>query len=173
MPLNSVGTFVKGALDGMTFVQPAGFPRAIPNAQAWIAPPIIGDMTTPQIYVWDGKITQSRKTMSGTNAPAINTTGAMRNVEYSMGMFIKYAMPNDDVLEDNIFPIIVDNVMEVLRGVVYPVQIVDANTGWPSTITDFGEEMEVWYGNIHSAEDGRFWVYEAEIRMRVRETIQQ
>ena len=172
MPINSVSEFTKAQLNGQTFPTLSGY--TIPNAQAWIAPPVIGDMAeAPQIYVWSGKITEKRETMAGGRTSSIGTTAAFRILTYEMGIFIKYAMPNDEPLADNIFPVIVDTVMETLRGTTMPIAIVEVQTGWKSNITDFGEVFTVWYGDIHEAGDTRFWVYEAEIRMNIRESVQQ
>lgn len=164
-------------LDNLPITQPAFLPSTIPNVQAYIAPPVIGDMlAAPQVYIWSGKITDKRQTMAGARTATIGTTSGFRIATYEMGIFIKYMMPNDLALEDNIFPLIVDSIMIKLRSTTLPMPLTDATIGsglWPSTITHFGEDMDVWYGNIHAAEDGRFWVYEAEIRCTIREAYQQ
>ena len=167
--------YTKSLLDDFAFVQPEGFPREIPNAQAWIAPPVVGDMAdAPQIYVWSGKITSKQETMAGQSAATINTTGPFTVMTYEMGIFIKYAMPNDLPLEDSIFTIMVDSIMEKLRGAPSTIPLIDTVVnGKPSNITHFGKDMDVWFGNIHEAEDTRYWVYECEIRNTIREAVQQ
>jgi hypothetical protein len=167
--------YTKSVLDDLPIAQPEYLPFTIPNAEAWIAPPVIGDLLeAPQIYIWSGKITAGRKTMAGGSVPTIGTTSGFRIWTYEMGIFIKYMMPNDLELEDNIFPLIVDSVMEKLQSVNLPVAITDTTVGArPSHITHFGQDMDVWYGNIHSAGDERFWTYEAEIRNTIRESLQQ
>lgn len=167
--------FTKVLLDGLPIAQPEFLPFTIPNLEAHIAPPVIGDMMeAPQAYIWSGKLLSKQETMAGQSGSTINTTGPFKVQTYELGVFIKYMMPSDLDLEDNIFPLIVDSVMMKLGSVALPAAITDTVVGaWPSNITHFGKDMECYYGNIHESGDMRFWVYEAEVRVTVRESIQQ
>src|SRR5665213_387319 len=175
MPLNSVSLYTKSVLTGLVIPSPIDGSFAIPNPEVWIAPPVYGDFEeAPQIYVWSGKITLKQETMAGQSGATINTTGPFHVNTYELGIFIKYMLPNDLVQQDSVFPLIVDRIVEKLQSVVLPVAIVDATVNArPSSITHFGKDMDIWYGNIHEAEDGRWWVYEAEIRNTIRESVQQ
>ena len=178
MPLNSTQEVVKTALTGLTFPTYSGSPIA-PPAQAWIAPPVIGDFSAaPQIYVWGGVVREKRQTMGprGTTIPtSVGTFAAgFRDAKYTIDIWIKYAMENDATLEDSLFPLIIDTVMVALRGMVMPVQnVTDSITGWVTNITHIGEDFTIEYGPIRELDDQRFWLYEAHIAMQVSEKIQQ
>jgi hypothetical protein len=179
MPINSVQTFVKGQLQNLAF--PAGVTLTgedetvtVPNLVAYIAPPVVGDLAAaPLAFVWGAHLTEDRKEMNGVNTATIGTTAGFRVLTYDCMIYIKYIIPNTQPLEDNIFPLIIDSIMQKLRGITYPVSITDAITGWPSTIQLIGEHFDVTYGDVRETADQQLWLYEAQITMTVRERIQQ
>jgi hypothetical protein len=178
MPMNSVQETVKTALTGLTMPTYSGNPIC-PTPQVWIAPPVIGDFASaPQIYVWGGVVREKRQTMGprGTSIPTSAGTfpSGFRDAHFTVDIWIKYAMENDDVLEDSKFPLIIDTVMQELRGMTMPVlNVTDSITGWVTNITHIGEDFTIEYGAIRELEDQRFWLYEAHIAMMVYEKIQQ
>jgi hypothetical protein len=181
MPINSVQTFVKTQLNGLAF--PSGVTITgedqtvtIPNLIAYIAPPVPGTVeldTQPLCFIWGAHLVEDRKEMNGTNTATIGTTAGFRVLTYDCNIWIKYILPNTQPLEDNIFPLVVDSIMQKLRGIVYPVSITDAITGWPSRIQLIGEHFDVTYGDVRETADQQLWLYEAQIIMTIKERIQQ
>jgi hypothetical protein len=111
----------------------------------------------------------------GTSIPTSAGTfsSGFRDAHFTVDIWIKYGMENDDVLEDSKFPLIIDIIMQALRGMTMPVQITDGITGWVTNITHIGEDFTIEYGPIRELEDQRFWLYEAHIAMMVYEKVQQ
>jgi|ERR1039457_4368672 hypothetical protein len=168
MPLNSIQNLVVTQLDGLAM------PDGIPNAIAYVAPPVVEDMAEqPLIFVWGGRLSEKRQTMAGGRSATINTTSGFRTLDWEIDVFIKYAMANDNTDIQNLFPLAIDLVMQKLRGITMPQKITDAVTGWPSQVVLIGEDMEMHYGDIHALSDQRYWLFEAEIICKVREQIQQ
>lgn len=169
MPLNSVQVFVKQQLDNLPIEDGLGT-----ATKAYVSPPIIGDMATnPLVFVWGAVSHEMRETMAGGRTATINTTSGIRTIQYELDIYIKYAIANDNPNEDNVFPLVVDSVMQKLRGIQIPTNITDPVTNWPSVITDLGERFSLQYAPVMEAVDQRFWVYEARIVAPITEKIQQ
>lgn len=149
-------------------------PNGLANALAYVAPPVVTDMSeNVQIFVWGGQLAEKRQTMSGQRAATIGTTTGFRDLIWSLDIYMKYAMSPDDVHLQSSFPLAVDLVMQKLRGITMPQIITDSVESWPSTILEIGEDMTMNYGDIHTLSDQRFWLFEAQIIVKIHETIQQ
>lgn len=168
MPLNSVQALVQSSLNGLPM------PNGIPNAVAYVAPPVVTDLAAmPEIFVWGGQLSEKRQTMAGSRSATINTTSGFHDMFWSIDVYIKYAMSPDDAHLQSSFPLVVDLVMEKLRGIPITDTITDSVTGWVSQIVEIGEDMTMNYGDIHSLSDQRYWLFEAQIICKVHELIQQ
>ena len=138
---------------------------------AYVAPPALGDMSTPLCYIWGAHITEKRETMP--RAPVGNLgAGAFKNVRYEMQLWLYYAEFADDPNADSAFPVVIDAVMACLRNTQMGVTITDPVTGVQTTVKMIGEDMEVGYDPVEALEDQRMQLYEGLITVSVWELIQ-
>jgi hypothetical protein len=166
---------VKQALDGLTFPSGVTFDgtTAVPNLQAFISVPQVAQLTTPTAFVWGGYFNEKRRTMAGQRATSVNTSSGFRRAEYRMDVIVRYAIPHNTPILDSVFPVIVDSVMERLRGIPMPQALTDPQTGKQSTMVIVGEDFDVQYGQVYQLADLRYWLYGAKITTRIIEDLQQ
>jgi len=176
MPLNSVANHVREAINGVVFPSGATYDGTtqIPALQAHISVPM-GTVVTdgPHAFVWGGNVAEARQTMGGPRATQINTTSPFRVLNHRVSIVVRWGLPSNLTTQDSVFPVVVDTIIENLRGIPMPVQINDEQTNRPSTIQIIGEEFNTDYGQVYAMKDQRYWLYGAKITMAVREVIQQ
>ena len=175
--LNSVIRHVKEAIDDTVFPTGATYDGVtqVPNLQAHISVPVGAVITDgPHAFVWGGTMTERRQTMGGPRTGQVGTPGAaFREINHRVDITVRWGLPSALTTRSSIFPVVLDTIIEVLRGVTMPVNISDEQTGRTSTIQIIGEEFVTTYGQTYAMADQRYWSYGAKIVMPVKEILQQ
>lgn len=168
MSLNSVQQYIKDTIDGTTSPY-------LPICTARVAPPSVDDIGAPKAYVWGSVFHEKRWTnKAGLYDGEINYiagSGGNKRVDYEVYIYLCVAMPPDDQHADEAFPILIENVMKVLRAVPKVTNIVDPTTAQKSTLMNLGEEFRVEYIPPHTLIDQRYIRMDARITATLFEMI--
>lgn len=169
MPLNSVQSYVKGILDGLTLPAPTGQPAS--TLTAWVTPPTLEDLNGPRAYIWGGRNRGYRQTMprAKPNQPA---TGGFKWLDWTIDIYLVYLTAPDDAQIDQEFPLMVDAVLSALWNTTMPVFITDPTTGLESQVLAIGEDWELEYPPERTPATLRMLYYTCRIAMDVREAVQ-
>lgn len=157
MPLNSVQQYVQAQLVGLTVPQ-----NATPDV--YIEPPVPGDATVPQIYVWGGQLTETRDTMP--------RGGGRKLLKWNVSIFVFSPDEADAPNIDTAFPVLLDTLAATLRAIVLPVAITDSVTAVASEILFIGEDLTIHYGQPRALADQRYIWQNAVIQAAVTELLQ-
>lgn len=111
----------------------------LPPVQAWVQPPpITQPVEFPQVYVWGGRLQERRATLP-------RTQGQKRR-QHQVDLYVNWvADDTNENLPVELFPVLVEAIMQVLRSVQLPVTLTDEITGAVSNLTDIGESMNLAY----------------------------
>jgi hypothetical protein len=156
--LLAVETYVQGQLDGLTSA-------LFEPAQAWVLPPPVLYLTTPQLFVWGGIRDEERHTLP-------RFLGNKR-VLYQLTVKVQAATTNSidpaDIPGPQAFPVLLDAVMAALRTIVIPVNITDPVTGETSVIQTIGEKIGLMHPEPIAAADQRYLWHAATVKVAITE----
>jgi hypothetical protein len=161
--------YVKGLLDGLALPHS---PEGATTLTAIVTPPTTDSRTDPRAYVWGSHGRELRETMPRAQ-PGQTGTGAFKHLKHELDIWIICFGDPLDAEADSAFPAVIEEIMQVLRNTLMPVQnVVDNNTGRTSTILVIGEDMTWDYGPVHVIADQRIFRYDARIVASITESIQ-
>ena len=106
-------------------------------AEAWVRPPTFLFLTTPQIFVWAGDLTETRHT--------IPRLYGYKRVEHRLTVWLQMATSSDGSGTGSAlaFPVLIDAVLATLRATSEPVPLTDSVTGATSVMQSIGETISV------------------------------
>lgn len=114
----------------------------------FVAPPVPGDMSVPTCYIWGAQFNESRQT-----APR---GSAFKTVTYDVDIWVFVVDDPNSQGVDQRFPVLIDEVQDVLRKTEMPVTIQDPTTQATSQILSVGETFEVRYDVERTIADERY-----------------
>lgn len=129
----------------------------------YIAPPVPGDMSVPNCYIWGGTWTEARFT-----APR---NYGFKKLLYTLSIWLFVAEDPNSEGVDTRFPALIEDVMHVLRTTEMPVPIQDPLTGTKSQLVSIGESMTVNYDTERTLADQRYVRMLALIEASIEEDI--
>ena len=157
MSILSVQQYAKGLLDGL----PSAFYGPL---QAFVAPPVPGNLDTPAAYLWGGVWPDSRQTMP--RGPGF------RKASYKLDCYLMMVDDPNASNADLAFPALIKAVVGRLATTLMPVQVADPVDGAVSQIVAVGEHLDVDYAPVVSLEDQRYVLYQALVKVDVEEAYQ-
>lgn len=160
MPMNSITQYCYGLLQGLVVPW-----DGIAPVQAFITPPAPGAFGPAPIAIVAGaRMQASRESMP--------RGMGFKNLIWTVEVYLHYqSVPTAQNL-DQIFPIIVDAVMQEMWSTTMPVPIEDPTTGAKSKVMSIGERYTVDYPPIRTANKGQTYVYVARLQFEVKELLQ-
>jgi hypothetical protein len=158
MGLNAVLPYMQGIVNDLPI--PGGGQPLL----AYITPPTQKALTNPVAYIIPGPSPGKRQ-----SAP--RGAGFMEIV-WSIDHYIKYLTNPNATNLDQQFPLIVDAVLFAYWGTKMGTQITDAVTGRTTGIIAIGEEIEVIPEPVRTPASFRSLLFDALIRITVKEVIQ-
>lgn len=158
MALNAVLPYMRGIIDGLVI------PGGGQPLEAYITPPVQKPLTNPIAYIIPAPSEGKRQTMP-------RRAGFME-IEWQIDHYIKYLTSATSANLDQQFPLIVDAILFAYWGTAMGVQITDAVTNRTSGIVAIGEEFELIPEPVQTPASYRSLVFDALIRVQVKEVIQ-
>jgi hypothetical protein len=159
MTLLAVETYVQGQLNGLTS-------SLFDPAEAWVLPPPVLYLTTPQLFVWGGILDEERHTLP-------RFLGYKR-VLYQLTVKVQAATTNSidptEVPGPQAFPVLLDAVRKKLRTIVIAVNITDPVTGETSVIQTIGEKIGLLHPEPLAAADQRYLWHNATVKVAITES---
>jgi hypothetical protein len=112
---------------------------SLPATEAWVQPPpTTQPIEHPQIYVWGGRLVERRATL-----PRVQ---GQKRTQHQIDIYVQWlAQSENDDLPVAIFPVLIDYLRQTIRSVQLPVNLVDDVSGEASSLTDFGENINLAY----------------------------
>ena len=161
MSINAVENYVYSKLNGLASYQ-------FPNAQAWVLPPSVTYLTTPQLYVWGGVADETRHTLP-------RGLGEKHNI-FQLTVYLQAATSNSidpaAIPGPDAFPVLIDTVMATLRSITIPVAITDPITGAASIIQTIGEHIGMVHPTPIASVDQAWLWHNATLKVWITEEFQ-
>lgn len=133
MPMNSVGQYISGLIDGISV------PGITGTLTCWVQPPVLENLNVSgmRAYVWAQRVQTSRQTMPRGEA--------FKKYPWQVMVWVVYetAANQDNFLLSQQFPCLIDAVSNALATAVMPVVITDPTTMQESQIQSVGEEWDL------------------------------
>lgn len=183
--LLSIQQHLQALLDGLT--TPQLIQQGVAPAHAYVAPPAVvtDTMTSPEIYIWDGRARNVRQTaprnvlgaanwtQPGVTLPALPISSAgFRSVTWSISVWIMFVLESSDASGNLVYPLLVDAVMKQLSLDLMPVMLTDSQTGDLTQLTHVAEEIELEYPTPQETADERIFLYTLLLTVKAEEKVQ-
>lgn len=164
MPLNTVQSYLKGLLNGLSV------PLQSAPLDCFITPPALQDLDGPHCYVWGGRVSVRRQTMP--------RTAGFKAYPWTMSIWLVYESADtvagqQNTTIDNEFPVIIDAVTNTLSVATMVDVVTDPTTGQYSQIQSVGETWTLDYPTLRLPETMRMLYYAACISTEILEVVQQ
>lgn len=160
MSLNAVQIYVAQQLDGLDA------PGSVPAAQAWVLPPTLTQPgENPQIYVWGSVLTEERATLP---RATVAGNGGQKRISHTLTLYIQWITEQDPSNAQD-FPLLLDAIRGVLRGLNLKTPVVDPTTGETTYITDLGETIQLSYATPTAVAGQRLLQFNATFRLPFHE----
>jgi hypothetical protein len=161
MTLLAVETYVQNQLDGLTSA-------LFDPAQAWVLPPPVLYLTTPQLFVWGGIGDEERHT--------IPRFQGEKRVLWQLTVKVQAATTNSidpaEVPGPLAFVVLLDAVRSKLRTIVIPIDVTDPVTGETSTIQTIGEKIGLLHPEPIAASSQAYLWHNATVKVALTEEFQ-
>ncbi len=168
MPIVATQQYILTLLDGLQWPI-----SNLPPLQAQITPPDPNvDAQIPQAYIWPGRGDESRDPRKGGTINRAAFQGApsgLKVLDHRVDVYLVWWMDNDDPDSDNLFPGMVDTIMEALRVSPNPSPIqTDPYSGMQSYLIDVGESISYQF-TLRSVVDERYDRYDSLLTLAINE----
>lgn len=168
MPINTTQVYINGLLDGLVWPF-----TAVPALESQITPPDPQvNAETPQAYVWPSRGRENRDPRRGGTIPRATTAdgpSGLKAQQHNLDIYLVYFQADDDPDSDQLFPGMIDWIMEQLRLAPDPTPLLlDPWTNRGSYLIDVGEQMDYQIA-VRALDDQRYNRYDGLITCVINE----